>query len=281
LPGSGQPAPGYAAQGYQAPRQYTANVPQAQSAAGGSVHKVQPGQTIYALSRIYGVKPMTIAAHNGISAPYHIQVGQQVRIPANGGAIAAAPARKPLPDYRAASNKVVPAKAGPERKVSIKTAREPAPAAPRKVAQRKPYRGPLPTPEPRTSSKFRWPVKGKVISKFGRKSNGARNDGINISVPPGTTVRAAENGVVAYAGSELKGYGNLVLVRHSDNWVTAYAHNSDLLVQRGDRVKRGDVIARAGRTGSVSSPQVHFEIRRGAKAVDPISHMTPTNVASN
>jgi murein DD-endopeptidase MepM/ murein hydrolase activator NlpD len=117
---------------------------------------------------------------------------------------------------------------------------------------------------------FRWPVKGRVISEYGTKPNGLRNEGINISVPEGTGIRAAEGGIVAYAGNELKGYGNLVLIRHEGGWVTAYAHNRELFVKRGDTVRRGDVIAKAGQTGSVTSPQLHFEVRKGATAVDPM-----------
>jgi murein DD-endopeptidase MepM/ murein hydrolase activator NlpD len=116
---------------------------------------------------------------------------------------------------------------------------------------------------------FRWPVQGRVITGFGPKPNGQQNDGINLAVPEGTPVKAAEDGVVAYAGNELKGYGNLVLVRHPNGYVTAYAHASELLVKRNDQVKRGQVIARAGQTGNVSSPQLHFEIRKGAAPVDP------------
>ncbi|MBN8958070.1 MAG: M23 family metallopeptidase, partial [Rhizobiales bacterium] len=91
-----------------------------------------------------------------------------------------------------------------------------------------------------------------------------------LAVPEGTSVKAAEDGVVAYAGNELKGYGNLVLVRHSNGYVTAYAHASSLKVKRGDKVKRGQIIALAGQTGSVSSPQLHFEIRKGSSPVDPM-----------
>ena len=113
------------------------------------------------------------------------------------------------------------------------------------------------------SDKLRWPVNGKIITGFGQRNDGTHNDGINLSVPQGTAVHAAESGVVAYAGSELKGYGNLVLLRHDNGWVTAYAHNDELMVKRGDKVQRGQVIAKAGRTGSVDQPQVHFELRQG------------------
>ena len=122
-------------------------------------------------------------------------------------------------------------------------------------------------------SGFRWPVRGRIIQKFGKLDDGTQNDGINVAVPLGTEVHAAEEGTVAYAGSELKGYGNLVLVRHAGNWVSAYAHNQEILVKRGDKVTRGQVIARAGKTGSVSQPQVHFELRKGSLPVDPMPHM--------
>jgi murein DD-endopeptidase MepM/ murein hydrolase activator NlpD len=121
--------------------------------------------------------------------------------------------------------------------------------------------------------KLRWPVKGRVISKFGPQSDGTQNDGVNVAVPLGAEVLAAESGVVAYAGSEVRGYGNLVLVRHDNGWVTAYAHNDELMVQRGDRVRRGQSLAKAGRTGNVDQPQVHFELRQGPKPVDPTPYM--------
>lgn len=116
---------------------------------------------------------------------------------------------------------------------------------------------------------FRWPVRGRVIAEFGPRPDGSHNDGIDIAVPIGTEIVAANDGVVAYAGNELKGYGNLVLIRHDNGWVSAYAHADQLLVKRGDSVRRGQVIARAGNTGAVERPMVHFELREGAKPVDP------------
>jgi murein DD-endopeptidase MepM/ murein hydrolase activator NlpD len=117
---------------------------------------------------------------------------------------------------------------------------------------------------------FRWPAHGRVIAGFGAKGG---NEGINIAVPEGTPVKAAEGGIVAYAGSELKGYGNLVLVRHDNGWVSAYANNGEILVKRGEKVKRGQSIAKSGQTGNVSSPQLHFELRKGATPVDPMPHL--------
>ena len=120
---------------------------------------------------------------------------------------------------------------------------------------------------------FRWPVRGRVIAGFGNKPNGTQNDGINLAVPEGTPIKAADDGVVAYAGNELKGYGNLVLIRHSSGFVSAYAHASELMVKRGDSIKRGQVIAHAGQTGNVTSPQLHFEIRKGSTPVDPTQYL--------
>ena len=117
---------------------------------------------------------------------------------------------------------------------------------------------------------FRWPARGRVIAGFG--ANGG-NEGINIAVPEGTPVKATEAGTVTYAGSEVKGYGNLVLIRHDNGYVSAYAHNGALSVKRGEKVKRGQVIATSGQTGNVTSPQLHFEIRKGATPVDPMKHL--------
>ena len=125
-----------------------------------------------------------------------------------------------------------------------------------------------------SDGRFRWPVRGRIIGKFGPAGKaGQQNEGIDLAVPLGTEVHAAENGVVAYAGDELKGYGKLVLIRHADNWVTAYAHNDELLVKRGDQIRRGQVIAKAGKSGGIDQPLLHFELRKGSQPVDPMPHM--------
>jgi murein DD-endopeptidase MepM/ murein hydrolase activator NlpD len=117
---------------------------------------------------------------------------------------------------------------------------------------------------------FHWPVHGKILARFGRQPDGQENGGIDIAVAEDTPIKSAGDGVVIYAGNGLKGYGNLALVRHADNYVTAYAHAKELEVKRGDQVKRGDIIGRSGRTGNVSAPRVHFEIRRDSVPVDPV-----------
>ncbi|MGI9371531.1 MAG: peptidoglycan DD-metalloendopeptidase family protein, partial [Hyphomicrobiales bacterium] len=232
----------------------------AQSGSGGSTHTVKNGETLYSLGRTYSMNPMSIARHNSLSAPYSLSVGQRVSIP-SGGTVA---------NVQSTTDNTVATAKDAAGDAASNTAQKTAAATPTPTQ--------LPTPTQRSSSGFRWPVKGRVLSSYGPKSNGSRNDGINIAVPEGTSVRAAENGVVAYAGNELKGYGNLVLIRHEGGWVTAYAHNQVLHVKRGDKISRGDVIGKAGSTGNVSSPQVHFEIRKGAEAVDPMKHLS-SNVA--
>src|SRR5690606_23315914 len=125
------------------------------------------------------------------------------------------------------------------------------------------------------SGRFLWPVNGRLISSYGAKAGGRFNDGINIRANAGDPIRAAADGVVAYAGNGIQSFGELLLIKHGDNWVTAYAHAEELLVRRGDRVKQGDVVARVGSTGAVDGPQLHFEIRQGRDPVDPLKHLPP------
>jgi murein DD-endopeptidase MepM/ murein hydrolase activator NlpD len=152
---------------------------------------------------------------------------------------------------------------------ALPVAAAPAPAP---VAQPEVAKAPVQEPEQTASvsGDFRWPARGRVIAGFG--ANGG-NEGINIAVPEGTPVKAAEAGTVTYAGSEVKGYGNLVLVRHENGYVSAYAHNGAVNVKRGEQVKRGQVIATSGQSGNVTSPQLHFEIRKGSTPVDPMKYL--------
>ncbi len=143
---------------------------------------------------------------------------------------------------------------------------QPAPVQPVQSAK-------APAASPAEEATFRWPVRGRIISDFGVKPGGSKNDGINLAVPSGTDIKAAEDGTIVYAGNELKGFGNLVLIRHDNGWVSAYAHNKELKVRRGDVVRRGQTIAMAGATGSVTQPQLHFELRKDNKPVDPMKHL--------
>ena len=194
------------------------------------------------------------------------------------------PAKKVAEVHKPAPAPAPAAKTPTVALAAVKPAAAPKPApAPteQQVAMLSPPAAQVATPDVGAAAKaadaatpsFRWPARGRVISSAGAMSNGQQNDGINIALPEGTSVHAAEDGVVAYAGSELKGYGNLVLVRHSNGFVTAYAHASEILVKRGDQVRRGQVIAKSGQTGNVSSPQLHFEIRKGSAPVDPTQYL--------
>lgn len=161
---------------------------------------------------------------------------------------------------------------------TVKTAALPAPALTNEAAPTQPIKTPAVVASVKedgdaSTEMFRWPVRGRIISDFGAKPGGGKNEGVNLAVPEGTAVKAADDGTVIYSGNELKGYGNLILVRHSEGWVTAYAHNSELKVKRGDKVNRGDVVALAGATGSVNQPQLHFEVRKGNKPVDPLKYL--------
>lgn len=148
-----------------------------------------------------------------------------------------------------------------------------APAPSTQTATTQPPPAAVPQPAPLTGGQFLWPVNGKIVARFGAREGGLHNDGINVAAPLGTPIRAAENGVVAYAGNELRGFGNMLLIRHADGWMSAYAHADTLLVKRGDNVVRGQTIGRVGQTGNVSSPQLHFELRRGTDAVDPTKYL--------
>ncbi len=208
------------------------------AAIGSGVYKVQPKDTLYSIARAHGVHVNVIKNLNGLTGAEGLRIGQQIRVSGNAAQVAAAtPVAKPV--IAAVTKPTVLAK-----------------------------------PAKRSSSRFRWPVSGRVISEYGKKSDGRRNDGLNLAVPPGTVVKAAENGVVAYSGNGLKSYGNLILIKHDGGWVTAYAHNGSILVKKGDKIRRGQAIARSGQSGDVTKPQLHFEIRRGALAVNPRKYLS-------
>ena len=234
----------------------------AQPKAGGSVHVVKAGDTLMSISRGTGVTVAALAKTNHIDSSKKLSVGDRLTIPQGGHQVAAA---QPSAAPKVAEIRTAPA----EKKIKVASA---APAQTVHVAKEEPQTSEtvVKAAEPSGAMpSFRWPARGRVIAGFGSKPNGTQNDGINLAVPEGTPIKAADDGVVAYAGNELKGYGNLVLIRHSNGYVSAYAHARELLVKRGDTIKRGQVIAHAGQTGNVTSPQLHFEIRKGSTPVDP------------
>ncbi|MCK0208385.1 peptidoglycan DD-metalloendopeptidase family protein [Starkeya koreensis] len=250
--------------------------PAPQVAAAGGSHVVAPGETLSSIARNYGVTRGALAAANGIDINTQVRTGQKLVMPVAGAPAAPAPVVAAAPKPAAPAVVAAAPAAAPKPAPVAATAPASAPAnapKPQTIAAVKASETPDEIREAAAGPQFRWPVRGRVISGYGPKPGGQQNEGINISVPEGTAVKAAEDGVVAYAGSELKGYGNLVLIKHADGWVTAYANNSALDVKKGDTVKRGQVIAKAGQTGNVTSPQLHFEIRKGSQPVDPSQYL--------
>jgi len=240
-------------------------------AAGPSVHVVNRGDTLLSIARRNHVPVAELARANSLDASAKLKLGQKLTVPGAktaAAAPAAQPAAQPAAALTAPATRTAALAGSPPQSARLAQATtkvEEAPATAEAPVKANEATGALPT--------FRWPVRGKVITSYGAKTNGKSNDGINLAVPEGTPVKAAEDGVVAYSGNELKGYGNLVLVRHSNGYVTAYAHASELMVKRGDTIKRGQIIAKSGQSGEVGSPQLHFEIRKGSSPVDPLQFL--------
>ena len=275
------------------------NVPTASGGSGkrladadlaGSV-VVEKGDSLYRISRRHNVPLRDLITLNRIPAPYRIYPGQRIRLPkarvhvvGRGDTLAGVAQRYGLGMRQLArANRVEPPyrlRAGqrlrlPDRAARAKPRRGAKPA-PRRTASKRPRSVSLGTPPPRSAARFLWPVRGPVSIGFGPRGGGLHNDGINILVRRGTEVRAAENGIVAYSGNEIRGFGNLILVKHSGGWMSAYAHNQVLLVRAGQTVRRGQTISRVGSSGSVSRPQLHFELRRGRRVVDPLRYLGPS-----
>jgi murein DD-endopeptidase MepM/ murein hydrolase activator NlpD len=265
---------------------------------------VQRGQSLSGIAHAYHVPMRAIAEANGLSPPYRIQVGRtlvipgagQSRVPPVSSSVTALPpqSQPDTPPLAPRSEAPNAASGRPPPVVSMSLAPATAPSSataavpPPNIAPAAPSAAPAPenpppnatTPAPsRSNSAFLWPVKGRVLAAFGSKGDGTHNDGINIGAPKGAAVQAADAGVVAYTGNELRGYGNLILIKHSNGWISAYAHCDLILVKRGDKVTRGEVIARVGSTGNVGEPQLHFELRRGNRPVDPREHLAPLPTA--
>jgi murein DD-endopeptidase MepM/ murein hydrolase activator NlpD len=269
-----------------APAQASAPVGSAQTLlAPPPVHTVVSGDNFGRIAHKYHVKVKDLALANGLTPETPLKIGQQLTVPTKAvatkvvppgkpGAAAVAQA-KPGAPAATASGKPQPGAHGTGKLASAEPAGSarvatPVEAAPEETSLTAPNGAPA----------FRWPTRGRVINNFGAKVNGATNDGIDLAVPEGTQVRAADDGVVAYAGNELKGYGNLVLVRHSNGFVTAYANASELLVKRNDQVHKGQVILKSGQTGNVTAPQLHFEVRKNSSPVDPMQYLPSDKTAS-
>jgi murein DD-endopeptidase MepM/ murein hydrolase activator NlpD len=225
-----------------------------------STYYVKNGDTIFLIARDHNVDMSALIRTNRLKKPYTIYVGQKLQMPGRQGATSVQVAQNKTGNKQTFKLKkptvdtMIPAKNKPATKRIVDAA-----------------------PPRRSGGRFVWPVKGRLLSRFGPKKGGLYNDGINISAKRGEPMLAAENGVVAYAGNELRGFGNLLLIRHSGGWMTAYAHADKLVVKRGQRVNKGQIIGHAGTSGSVKKPQVHFEIRKGNNAVNPLKYLTASN----
>ncbi len=211
-------------------------------------HEVENGETIYSIARLYKMNIDSLVAMNDLKTPYKLEVGQKVRIV------------KFNNTEEARTTKVLDAHASNK---SDNIEQEKSNDSPGFVE--------------RTLDKmnhFSWPIRGEIISRFGPKSGGLYNDGINIKAVEGDPVKAAEEGVVSYAGNELKGYGNLIIVKHAGGWITAYAHLSKISVKRGQKVTKTTKIGEVGSTGNVTSTQLYFGLRKGRDAVNPENYLT-------
>jgi murein DD-endopeptidase MepM/ murein hydrolase activator NlpD len=244
-----------------------ASAPAMSQAGHPGVHVVTAGETLSKVSRLYGKPVAEVAKANNLPVTAKINVGDRLVIPG-----VRSSAAKPAASVKAPT--VAQAKAPSTLLAPKETDTAPSASVFTPVAEPQQAKDAVKSAEGTGSlPKFRWPANGRVIAGHGPTPNGQQNDGINIALPENTSVKAAEDGVVAYAGNELKGYGNLILVRHPNGYVTAYAHLKELSVKRGDQVKRGQVIARSGQTGNVNTPQLHFEIRKGATPLDPMKFL--------
>jgi murein DD-endopeptidase MepM/ murein hydrolase activator NlpD len=274
---------------------------------GGVAITVARGDTVDSIARRHHVPASVIIQANNLNLPNALRPGQHLVVPRYSTSpipVASAMPRRNVaalvpPESIPADGAAASVATGPEVRVgapedtSSKISRHATGSFPTAVnapRKQKPAehvtRPAAPEPSPERSAdqpadvepikgadaapRFHWPVRGQVIAGFGPKADGQRNDGIDIAVPENTPIKAADDGVVIYSGNQLKAFGNLVLVRHNNNYVSVYAHAKEVRVKQGDRIKGGEIIGTSGQTGNVGSPQVHFEIRQGSTPVDPM-----------
>ncbi|MCG5477857.1 MAG: peptidoglycan DD-metalloendopeptidase family protein [Ensifer alkalisoli] len=228
----------------------------------GGLYTVKAGDSLNRIAKANGVSVAALKQANGLTTE-SIRIGQKLKVP--GGAVAG-DATASVPSKRA------------ETKVASLDQSKPTeykPPVVKESVSEAAAKSDVDAESPKSTGigKYRWPVRGAVVAGYGANVDGNRNDGINISVPEGTPIKAAENGVVIYSGSSLKELGNAVLVRHDDGTVTVYGNASELNVQRGQKVQRGQTLASSGMTGRATQPQVHFEVRKNATPVNPATYL--------
>ncbi len=217
-------------------------------------YQVAAGDTLYSISRKYEMNVNNLIAINNLAAPYSVKVGQKLKV----------------------NNSVAPSAIPSVASGTSSTQSSPQSSVAYKKTENQKTAAISPAPEPTIAHKnnrFAWPIKGAIISKFGAKPGGLYNDGVNIKAKSGDNVKATEDGVIAYVGNELRGYGNLIIIKHSGGWISAYAHLDKTKVKRGIKVKKGQSIATVGSTGNVKSPQLYFGLRKGREAVNPQTYL--------
>ena len=260
-------------------------------------HVVMPGDTLSEISVIYSVPLARLASLNKTAPPHTIFVGQEILLAqplvapkqyriVDGDTFLGVALRYDLTldELRSRNPGVNPETIRVGQTLAVASPIVPQPhERPRSISVARHQAASTAAVPERSNAGFRWPVDGDVVERFGKRSNGSRHDGINIRAARGSTVRASEGGVVVYAGQSVPGMGRMIMIRHADGYLTAYGHNDMVLVETGQRVDRGQPIAKVGQSGAVNSPQLHFEIRRGSDAMDPLDYLgkTTTTMASN
>lgn len=232
-------------------------------------HKVRAGDSVYSIARMYETSVNRLVDLNDLHAPYTVRQGDKIRLPTP-----TMQAQKAVYKAPSESSTIQPVErqgvVKPQNKPYVQKASTARAKLPRKAISK---HTPKMTDSARLGGKFMRPVNGKIISNYGPKSGGLHNDGINIQAVRGTAVRSAENGIVVYTGDDLASYGNLILVRHQGGMMSAYAHLDKILVKRGAKITRGQSIGTVGLTGQVSSPQLHFEVRKGSTPLNPMKYL--------
>ena len=234
-------------------------------------YRVRRGDSVARIAKRYRVSRRGLIRLNNLKRPYRLKIGQKLRLPGRGRATKrTAVKRKPSlertrPVIRR-RNARSPKGLEVRRKVAGAVRRGSGVRASRSI-------GRIGKPPALSGRGFAWPLRGRLVGRFGTYPGGLRNDGVNIAARAGSIVRASENGVVAYTGSGVEGFGELLLIKHAGGWMTAYAHNARFLVRRGQRVRRGQAIATVGSTGAVIRPQLHFEIRKRNRPIDPLGKL--------
>jgi murein DD-endopeptidase MepM/ murein hydrolase activator NlpD len=252
---------------------------------------IEPGQTLSGIALAHHVPMGELAAVNHLSPPYKILAGGELRLPSAAVGSSGPPAPAAVAAVPPPAPAVPPLAPPPVHTAELtpprpSTAPHPPPPSPEVAAPVAPHPTAAVAAGVESGSPaghgamFVWPVRGHIVEAYGPGPGGTHNDGINIAAPRGTPVEAAGAGTVAYAGDELRGYGNLILIKQPDGWISAYAHCGAILVKQGQKVAKGQVIARVGATGDVTAPQLHFELRRGDKPVDPQRYLPPPSSAA-